>query len=78
MKRLVRTLACVAAIVLVVAPVAEGRGGGAGRGIGGGGGVGAGRRGGGRAEGMRNAQSQMLVSECVRGDNVRRMRQSDW
>lgn len=61
-----------AALLLLVAPYAEARGGG-------GGGLGGGRRGGGGRRAARaSVQSQTLIADCVRGENVRRMRERGW
>jgi hypothetical protein len=74
MMRLARTTIALAALLLLAAPAADARGG---RGAGIGGGMG-GRRGGSNREGRWNAQSYLLVSDCVREENVRRLRHVDW
>jgi hypothetical protein len=76
MKRLAKRVLAVAALLVLAAPLADARGGG-GRGGFGGGGMG-GRRGGGGKDARSSAQANLLISDCVRDDNVRRMRHVDW
>jgi hypothetical protein len=62
------------ALALLAAPLAEARGGRIGAGVGPAGG----RRSGGGKAARSGAQGHLLASDCVREENVRRMRHADW
>ncbi len=59
------------ALLVLVAPLADARGGG--------GGFSGGKRGGGARRAARaSVQGMTLIADCVRADNVRRMRERGW
>jgi hypothetical protein len=74
MHRFLRVLAATVALLLLGAPLADARGGGAGSARAGGGGAARSSRRSSRS----GAQGLTLVADCVRDDNVRRMRHRDW